>query len=167
MPVARRWAVLLAGALTLAGLAVPVGPAAYAVEGACNAIDDDTTDATEVQMPSVPLTELRIEEATDLLAQRDIAPGQGVGVAVIDSGVADDDGRIPTVGGFRAKGFSRTDRDTYYHGTAVAGLIAGRERPNGKPVGIAPGASVFDVRVYDAPQDSDDGAARWVRPTKA
>ena len=157
MPVARRWAVLLAGALTLAGLAVPVGPAAYAVEGACNAIDDDTTDATEVQMPSVPLTELRIEEATDLLAQRDIAPGQGVGVAVIDSGVADDDGRIPTVGGFRAKGFSKTDRDTYYHGTAVAGLIAGKERPNGEPVGIAPGASVFDVRVYDAPQDSDDG----------
>ena len=156
MPVARRWALLLAGTLTLAGLGVPVGPA-YAVEGDCNAIDDDTTDATHVQMPSAPLTELRIEEATDLLAKRDITPGQGVGVAVIDSGVADDDGRIPTVGGFRAAPFSKTDRDTYYHGTAVAGLIAGQERPNGEPVGIAPGASVFDVRVYDAPEDSDDG----------
>ena len=157
MPVARRWAVLLASTLTIAGLTLPVAPAAYAVEGACNAIDDDTTDATHVQMPSAPLTELRIEEATDLLAERDIAPGQGVGVAVVDSGVADDDGRIPRVGGFRAAPFSKTDADTYYHGTAVAGLIAGQERPNGEPVGIAPGASVFDVRVYDAPEDSDDG----------
>ncbi len=37
-----------------------------------------------------------------------------------------------------------------YHGTAVAGLIAGQPRPDGGgPVGIAPGAQIFDVQVYD------------------
>jgi membrane-anchored mycosin MYCP len=143
--------------LTVAGLTVPVAPAAYAVEGACNEITDDTTDATDVRMPSAPLTELRIEEATDLLAERDTAPGEGVGVAVIDSGIADDAARVPTEGGFRAEPFSKTSLDSYYHGTAVAGLIAGRTRPNGEPVGIAPAATLFDVRVYDAPEDSDDG----------
>jgi membrane-anchored mycosin MYCP len=149
--------VLLASASTVAGFTLPVAPAAYAVEGACNEITDDTTDATEVRLPSAPLTELRIEEATDLLADRDTAPGEGVGVAVIDSGIADDAVRVPTEGGFRAAPFSKTSLDTYYHGTAVAGLIAGGARPNGEPVGIAPAATLFDVRVYDAPEDSEDG----------
>ena len=156
MPVARRWGVLLAGTLMLAGLTLPVAPAAYADEGACDDIDDDTTEVDEVRMPSAPLTELRIEEATELLAERGKAPGQGVGVAVVDSGIADD-APITTVGGFRAAPHSKTDLDTYYHGTAVAGLIAGDARPGGEPVGIAPAASIYDVRVYDAAEDSDDG----------
>jgi membrane-anchored mycosin MYCP len=139
-----------------AGLTLPVAPAASADEGACDQIADDTTEVDEVRMPSAPLTELRIEEATELLADRGSAPGQGVGVAVVDSGIADD-APITTVGGFRAAPHSKTDRDTYYHGTAVAGLIAGDARPGGEPVGIAPAASVYDVRVYDAAEDSDDG----------
>ena len=81
---------------------------------------------------------------------------QGVGVAVVDSGISDD-APITQVGGFQAP-TSKTTADTYYHGTAVAGLIAGDDRPEGgPPVGIAPAASLFDVRVYDAPEDSDDG----------
>ena len=35
------------------------------------------------------------------------------------------------------------------HGTAVASLIAGRPRPDGSLVGIAPAAGIVDVRVYD------------------
>ena len=42
----------------------------------------------------------------------------------------------------------------YYHGTAIAGLIAGKPRQGGGPVGIAPGARIFDVRVYDDPDGS-------------
>src|SRR5262249_52903568 len=39
---------------------------------------------------------------------------------------------------------------TDYHGSAVAGLIAGHVRPGGGgPVGIAPWARIFDVQVYD------------------
>ena len=41
-----------------------------------------------------------------------------------------------------------------YHGTAVAGLIAGNPRRGGGPVGIAPGARIFDVQVYDDPAGS-------------
>jgi len=154
--VRRRCGALLAGTLMLAGLTLPVAPAAYADEAGCDGIDDDTTEVDEVRMPSAPLTELRVEEATELLAERGTAPGQGVGVAVVDSGIADD-APITTVGGFRAAPHSKTDLDTYYHGTAVAGLIAGDARPGGEPVGIAPAASIYDVRVYDAPEDSDDG----------
>ena len=157
MPLVRcRWGALAAGTLLLAGLTLPVAPTAYADEGACDGIDDDTTEVDEVRMPSAPLAELRIEEATELLAERGRAPGQGVGVAVVDSGIADD-APITTVGGFRTAPHSKTDLDTYYHGTAVAGLIAGDARPGGEPVGIAPAASIYDVRVYDAPEDSDDG----------
>jgi membrane-anchored mycosin MYCP len=39
----------------------------------------------------------------------------------------------------------------YYHGTAVAGLVAGPPRADGKPVGIAPAAQILDVQVYDDP----------------
>ena len=142
--------------LTVGALTLPTAPSAYAEEAACDAIDDGSTEVDEVRMPSAPLTELRIKEATDLLSDRGKAPGQGVGVAVVDSGIADD-APITTVGGFRATPYSRTDRDTYYHGTAVAGLIAGEDRPDGGPVGIAPAAAVYDVRVYDAPEAADDG----------
>lgn len=150
---------VVAGVLTIAvaGLAVPVGPA-YAEEGDCSQIQEDTTDVDEVAMPSAPLEELRIAEATELLEAEGKAPGQGVGVAVVDSGIAD---RAPVTraGEIRNSEFARGVGVPYYHGTAVAGLIAGAKRPDGGPVGIAPAAALYDVRVYDAPEASDDGEA--------
>ena len=89
MSVARRGAGLLAGAIACAGLTVPIGPPAYAEEGACSEIQDDTEDVDEVKAPSVPLEELGIEEATELLKREGKGPGEGVGVAVVDSGIAD------------------------------------------------------------------------------
>jgi len=154
--VGRRVAGLAVATVVGVGLTLPVAPAAYAEEGACSEIQDDTTDADEVKAPSAPLEELRIEEATELLDRRDTEPGEGVGVAVVDSGISDD-ARITQEPGFQATQFSKTTADSYYHGTAVAGLIAGGDRPSGEPVGIAPAATLFDVRVYDAPEDSDDG----------
>jgi membrane-anchored mycosin MYCP len=54
--------------------------------------------------------------------------------------------------------FARKQELVFYHGSAVAGLIAGNPRADGKPVGIAPGAEIVDVRVYDqvAPTDASE-----------
>jgi membrane-anchored mycosin MYCP len=158
VPVGRVRLVAGVVLIAVAGLTVPVAPA-YAEEGACNEIQEDTADVDEVAMPSAPLELMRVAEATEQLEARGKAPGQGVGVAVVDSGISE---RAPVTraGEFRNPEFSRGVGVTYYHGTAVAGLIAGSERPDrGGPVGVAPAAALYDVRVYDAPETSDDGSA--------
>ena len=146
-----------AGALVigLAGLTVPVAPA-YAEEDTCDQIGEDSTGVDEVTMPSAPLEELRVAEATELLKTRGKAPGNGIGVAVVDSGIAAE-APVNRAQGFRNPAFSKAEGIPYYHGTAVAGLIAGVQRPEGGEVGIAPSATLYDVRVYDAPDESDDG----------
>lgn len=82
--------------------------------------------------------------------------GAGVGVAVIDTGI---DGNLPD---FRSGegNHSRvvqtavtnpgatTVNDTYGHGTDVAGIVAGAA-PNGKYIGVAPGANLISVKVAD------------------
>ena len=79
--------------------------------------------------------------------------GAGVDVAVIDSGVS-------PVGGFDSAGAvvngpdlsfesgdpERRHRDSYGHGTHLAGIIAGRSRD---ATGVAPGARVVNVKVAD------------------
>ncbi|HWM73234.1 MAG TPA: S8 family serine peptidase, partial [Nocardioides sp.] len=158
MSVARRGAGLVATAIACAGLTVPIGPPAYAEEGACSEIQADTEDVDEVKAPSVPLEELGIERATELLEREGRAPGEGVGVAVVDSGIADV-ARVNEQGGLDPKSeFAKSPSPVYFHGTAVAGLIAGQPRPDGGDVGIAPAASLYDVTVYDDVADSDDGA---------
>ncbi len=91
--------------------------------------------------------------------------GKGVGVAVIDTGIA---GQMKD---FEEKGPSKSSRvvasvvtnpyatnakDTYGHGTHVAGIIAGNgtERTNGdllknKYIGVAPEADLVSVKVSD------------------
>jgi serine protease AprX len=82
------------------------------------------------------------------------ATGRGVGVAVIDTGIA---GSLPD---FRGDGGSRvraavvtnpratSAEDGYGHGTHVAGVIAG-DAGDGQHVGVAPGASLISVKVSD------------------
>ncbi len=95
--------------------------------------------------------------------------GRGVGVAVIDTGIA---GQMPD---FRASGSSssrvianavtnpdaRTPGDAFGHGTHVAGIIAGNgwnrsytDLLRGRYVGIAPEANLISVKVSD-----DEGEA--------
>lgn len=84
--------------------------------------------------------------------------GQGVGVAVVDTGVAPSadfagpDGRSRVVAN---GGRENAVRDGYGHGTHVAGLVAGTgSNSNFRYVGVAPGANIINVKV-----GADDGSA--------
>jgi serine protease AprX len=99
------------------------------------------------------------------------ATGKGVGVAVIDTGIAaglDDfrasrtDRRSRVVASAVTNPDADTPRDTYGHGTHVAGIIAGNganrdpsDRLRGEYVGVAPDANLISVKVSD---DSGDAS---------
>lgn len=73
--------------------------------------------------------------------------GRNVGIAVIDSGVADTADFGDRVRRIQLPG--STAGDQYGHGTFVAGIAAG-ESPDGRFVGIAPRAPIFAVNVARA-----------------
>jgi serine protease AprX len=93
--------------------------------------------------------------------------GRGVGVAVIDTGVAGDlqdfqrmtDGTSRVIASAVTNPCARDANDHYGHGTHVAGLIAGNsltyptgQAPYGRYMGVAPRANIVSVKVSD-----DDG----------
>jgi membrane-anchored mycosin MYCP len=135
-----------AGAAVTAALASLLVPPATAradepVDCVGTTVEDPvvSTDRT-----SAPLAALGVEEAQGLFT--DEAPGAGVTVAVIDSGVVDS----PLLSVRQHVGVGTEARAiTFGHGSVVAGLIAGHAREDGKPIGIAPGAELIDLRVYD------------------
>lgn len=78
---------------------------------------------------------------------RTIANVGNVSVAVIDSGV---DATHPDLNVVLNKGFGQPDiGDATGHGTHVAGTIGARENDEGV-VGMAPGARIVNLRVFDA-----------------
>jgi serine protease AprX len=83
--------------------------------------------------------------------------GTGVGVAIIDSGVAswhDDLGSDRVVRFADFVNFQPTPYDDYGHGTHVAGIIAGNGHDSGGArMGIAPGATLLVEKVLDAKGD--------------
>ena len=78
--------------------------------------------------------------------------GKGVGVAVVDSGIAKvKDLKVKSKVNFNDSYHDSSDR--YGHGTFVAGIIAGNGKSsNGKYIGVAPKATLYNVRV-----SADDG----------
>src|SRR4051794_22511445 len=108
--------------------------------------------------------------ASKLWNDGDELTGKGIGVAVIDTGVAGDlpDFRVsaadPTsrvVAAVVTNPDATTATDTYGHGTHVAGILAGNgnNRPDGDPlrgkyVGVAPQANLVSIKAGD-----DDGNA--------
>ena len=82
--------------------------------------------------------------------------GTGIGIAILDSGVdishkafLGNDDRLRVVVNKDFTGEGRTD-DPYGHGTHVASIAAGNGRiSNGKYLGIAPNASILNLRVLD------------------
>ncbi len=107
-----------------------------------------------------------ISQAADLRATQSLA-GAGQTVAVIDSGVAWD--HVALGGGFgpgyRVVGgwdFAENDANPYddgpagFHGTHIAGLLAGSTRDF---TGVAPGADIVALRVFD---DAGSGQLKWI-----
>ncbi|HEX7304204.1 type VII secretion-associated serine protease mycosin [Lentzea sp.] len=91
-------------------------------------------------------------DALDVYAAQDQTRGDGVVVAVIDSGVdakhPDLAGRVlPGTGFGRSKGTDGTT-DTDGHGTGMAGIIAATGRGGGA-LGIAPGAKILPIASAD------------------
>ncbi|HEX3215071.1 MAG TPA: S8 family serine peptidase [Actinomycetota bacterium] len=77
------------------------------------------------------------------------AAGQGIGVGVLDTGIAasgDLAGRVVASADLSGE-WSFTD--SYGHGTFMAGLIAGSGQAGG-PAGVAPGADLVDLKVAGA-----------------
>jgi serine protease AprX len=96
------------------------------------------------------------------------ATGEGVGVAVIDTGIAgelpdfqDGDGTSRVTASVVTNPDATTAEDTYGHGTHVAGILAGNggaRDPSdplfGRYIGIAPDANLVSIKAAD-----DDGVA--------
>lgn len=150
-----------AAVVAVTALAVPIGWSApvQAVEGyPCVGIDPDTKRSATT-LPSIPHELLGIDRAAELLAERGLTPGEGVRVAIVDSGVSLGSGEPPlaplAITGAQSFGTNKPVLDG--HGTFVAGLVAGGERADGQPTGIAPGAEIVDIRVYDEPNENGVG----------
>ncbi|MBI5029674.1 MAG: S8 family peptidase [Chloroflexi bacterium] len=89
--------------------------------------------------------------------------GQGIGVAVVDSGVNWQTDLYSIMGvnrvvanvGFN-NGYNVTTFDAYGHGSHVAGVVGGNGRmSNGAYIGVAPQANIINVKVSD---DLNNGA---------
>ncbi|MBS2939935.1 S8 family serine peptidase [Nocardioides sp. J2M5] len=124
-------------AAVLPGAALLAAPAHAAEDedGPCGSEQIPTSErlADSTTKDNVVFDRMHVEDAQRL------ATGRGVRVAVVDSGVADVPGltvqHLGPVAGASGAILSG-------HGTIVAGLIAG-------PEGVAPDASLVDVKVYD------------------
>ena len=106
---------------------------------------------------------------TEIWAQNRKLQGNEIGVAIIDSGIAQ--GREFLAGGERANvNFSKaehTSTDSYGHGTFVAGIVAGTGKgSNGRYMGVAPKANLLNIRVSDDKGMATEGdvveAIQWV-----
>ncbi len=143
-----RVAVGVSAAVVVAGLGVLTPAPAYAAGDACDSVTAPDTLVDQRPDASDPVRDLEIQEAQQLLTARGRTPGAGAVVAVLDSGIADNIG----VG---LRGGREWPEIKDWHGTAMAGVIAGPD-DDGRTIGIAPGAELVDVRVYDT-LDAEDG----------
>jgi serine protease AprX len=105
--------------------------------------------------------------------------GQGIGVAIIDSGVNPNSDLYTNMGVDRQvadvrfnSDYNQSPSDGYGHGTHVASIVAGDgSESSGKYIGVAPMANIINVKV-----SNDDGSAsmkdvvlglQWVLQNKA
>jgi type VII secretion-associated serine protease mycosin len=157
--VARAMGTVLLSAAVLAAPLLPARPAAAEpVPGGTTPLRIDLVRDEQWQ-----LRELRAAEAWRY------AKGEGVIVAVLDSGV--DATHVDLVGQvLPGKDFVDEGQngqvDPVGHGTTVAALIAGRDDDSKGVVGLAPRARILPVRVLDKDNRYDDAlvvanAVRW------
>ena len=134
-----------------------------------NSNPDGGSSPPETPAANQYLATLRYSE---LAGHKAALTGQGIGVAVVDSGVSPDDdfSHLVTINSFNAG--SRTPKDAYGHGTHVAGIIAGSGADSGGTVrGIAPGVTLISVKISDETgmaYESDTLAAlQWIYLNRA
>lgn len=73
--------------------------------------------------------------------------GQGIKVAVLDTGISPHDD-LTIAGGVSINGYTKSYRDDNGHGTHVAGIIGAKNNEIGT-VGVAPNAELYAVKVLD------------------
>lgn len=157
----RAAACRLALAAVAASVLLPTyaaAPAAADVEVAC---DPDNDQESVSAAPGRPFESMRIAEMQDWFTDNrgKRLPGDGVVVAVLDSGVG---GPVPLAAP-QINVAALVPGAQYFHGTAVAGIIAGP--PSGEQrIGIAPGAKILDIKIYDD-DDNSDGSVAVSAPT--
>jgi membrane-anchored mycosin MYCP len=147
---------------TALGILLGCLPLAWTAPASAGGVPDctETTDTEAAQVShqtSRPLDLLDIQQAQRVVARPGHLPGAGVNVAVLDSGVAPG-GQIDVVASHSVHGSSV--KPVFYHGTAVAGLVAGRPRPGGLLTGISPGSGIVDVQVYGWPHGASGTPTR-------
>ena len=129
---------LAAAAIALTSLPVWAAPARAADEAPCDVSQvpgsERLADADTEE--NAAFDRMHVEQAQDL------ARGRGTKVAVIDSGVLPGVPGLARVPLFTVPGAAPRALLSG-HGTIVAGLIAGRD-------GVAPGSTIYDVKVFDA-----------------
>ncbi len=109
------------------------------------------TDAPVVQHSVGPISFLNLATNFPRVDTADAAwmrglDGRGVGIAVIDSGTTPSPAFGSRLIQIRLPGQSNSLDDMVGHGSLVAGVAAGRS-PDGRFVGIAPGATVYAINV--------------------
>jgi serine protease AprX len=144
--------------MRIAGL----GRATVAVFAAAACIQPATAYAATVTMPTLSdynytATATTMADVRRIIradaAQAAGYTGKGVGIALIDTGVVPVDGLIagnvangPDLS-LESQVPSLLHRDTYGHGTHMAGIIAGRDPAGGSFTGIAPDAKLTSIKV--------------------
>lgn len=149
MRVSRAGRGVVTAGLSLGLLAVGGNAPSYAVDQGCENVAGDQPDVLRTERTGSPVQLMQVARAQEIAAERGRTPGAGVTVAVLDSGVADHElmDVVRPAGG--------PVRELVDHqGTSMAGLIAAQGTAEA-PIGIAPGATILDVRVYDR-RDPDD-----------
>ena len=144
MPALPRLA-RFACAAFVAGSVLSVPGPAFADRVVCTELDPERVQQTDE--PNRAFAEMQVPAA------QSESTGEGVTVAVIDSGVAVNQW-LPDVTSTQIAG----NAEAQDLPTLVAGLIGGRSGPGRvEPLGIAPGVRIVSVKVYDGADAGEDG----------
>ena len=115
-----------------------------------NTVGHISADAIVESTMAVATTAVGADQAWEGLAGIGSVTGQGVGIAILDSGIA----AHPDLGNRVVVDIDFVDSsgsgdDGYGHGTHVAGIAAGRAANGSQQAGIAPGAHLINLRVLN------------------
>ncbi len=89
------------------------------------------------------------DQTTLPITRTDANTGQGIKVAIIDSGIDLDHRDLHVVGGYNAINSRKSYNDDYRHGTHVAGIVAALDSEIGV-IGTAPKVELYAVKVLNS-----------------